>query len=188
MPSVWAKARPVIRSPDASSRRACARRPGGRLVSSCRCRWCSPTLAAIAARCAIPGPGVVGDVLPGPARSTPSAARRKRAAEGVTLPDLAAPGVALAAWSAMPPLRPVTGPPLPSSRVQPSPCSLRACSCRVLVLEDSDGTRPAKPSARPVSRRLRHSAVAGRSVSATVERVSTGNGRRRRTAPSSAPS
>jgi hypothetical protein len=35
-----------------------------------------------------------------------------RAAEGVTLPDLAAPGVALAAWSVVPPLRAVTGPPL----------------------------------------------------------------------------
>jgi hypothetical protein len=124
------------------------------VASSCRRRSVSSYARRYRGSRHVPGPGVVGDVLPGPARSTPSAARRKHAAEGVTLPDLAAPGVALAAWSAMPPLRPVTGPPLPSSRVQAFSPVAPGLSCRVLVLEDSDRTRPAKPSAPRLRARL----------------------------------
>jgi hypothetical protein len=139
-------------------------------------------------RCVIPCPGVVGDVLRGPARSTPSAASRDRAAEGVTLPDLAAPGVALAAWSAMPPLRPVTGPPLRCPRVQAlSPLRYAADHSLMLARRLAAQTAPAaslrpRQSQAPPLCRCREVGVR------EGQRVSTGNGRRRRTAPSAVPS
>jgi hypothetical protein len=55
---------------------------------------------------------------PSPLRSTPSASGTDRAAKGVTLRAWPLPAFRSAAWSVVPPLRPVTGPPLPSSRVR----------------------------------------------------------------------
>jgi len=146
-------------------------------------------------RCVIPRSLVVGDVLPGPARSTPSAARRDRAAEGGTLPDLAAPGVALATWSVVAPLRAVTGPPLPSSRVQAlSPLRYAADHSLMLARRLAAQTapaaslRPRQSQAPPLCRCRAVAGREGRRVSTGLpERVrsQSGNGRRRRTAPSS---
>ncbi len=81
-----------------------------------------PTLAATPLACVIPRSGVVGDVLPGPAplhavRVPQGGAPSLRS---VTLPAWPLPAFRSAAWSVVPPLRAVTGPPLPSSRVQAS--------------------------------------------------------------------
>ena len=93
-----------------------------------------PTLAAIAARCVIPGRSVAGDVLPGPA---PLHAVRVQQGDApslrsVTLPAWPLPAFRSAAWSVVPPLRAVTGPPLPSSRVQASSPLATGLSCRLL--------------------------------------------------------
>ena len=79
-----------------------------------------PTLAAIAARLRYPRSGVAGDVLPVPA---PLHAVRVPQGDApslrsVTLPAWPLPAFRSAAWLVVPPLRAVTGPPLPSSRVQ----------------------------------------------------------------------
>jgi len=83
-----------------------------------------PVLRSPLARLAVhvPRPGVVGDVLPGPA---PLHAVRVPQGDApslrsVTLPAWPLPAFRSAAWSVVPPLRAGDGPPLSSSRVQAS--------------------------------------------------------------------
>ena len=80
------------------------------------------------------GPGVVGDVLPGPA---PLHAVRVQQGDApslrsVTLPAWPLPAFRSAAWSVVPPLRAGDGPPLSSSRVQASSPVAPGLSCRLL--------------------------------------------------------
>ena len=140
--------------------------------------------------CVIPGRGVVGDVLPGPA---PLHAVRVQQGDApslrsVTLPAWPLPAFRSAAWSVVPPLRAEDGPSLRCSRVQASsPLATgllmpRACPRRLGRHAACQALRSPRQSQAPPLCRCREVGVReGR-------RVSTGNGRRRRTAPSSAPS
>jgi len=95
-----------------------------------------------------PGPGVVGDAVPAPAAPAklsrrllpgPAPLHAVRVPQGdapslrsVTLPAWPLPAFRSAAWSVVPPLRPVTGPPLPLSHVQASSPVAPGLSCRLL--------------------------------------------------------
>jgi len=145
-----------------------------------------PTLAAGAARGMSPVPAWSVMPYPHPPRQRschggcypgPAPLHAVRVQQGdapslrsVTLPAWPLPAFRSAAWSVVPPLRAGDGPPLPLSRVQASSPVATGLSCRVLVLEDSDGhaARQALRSQtpRPAGRRAWQCAALGRAACA----------------------